>query len=160
MEDGGIERFPEPYHMGSHEGTAFFAMRGDFIERDIMIFNDGVLLDTPVLPDVSVELYDILRTGPLMESVDVLCDQREIWEKFFPACKDLVTRVGIFGGDDPSSPVIPFPDQFGILEECRGCGELFGSVIFPQAIFSPECWDARFRRNTGSRKQTNTFCSQ
>jgi hypothetical protein len=110
VEDGGVEGFPEPNHMGSHESTAFFTTRGDLFEGDIMIFDDGVFIDTPVIPDVSVELYDILRTGPLVESVDVLCDQREIGEKFFPACKDFVTRVGIFGGDDPASPVIPFPD--------------------------------------------------
>ena len=141
MKDGTVERFPEPNHMRSQEGSAFVAMRRDLFERHIMIFENGVFVYAPVFPDVSMELYDIFRACPLMESVDVLCDQRKMGKKFFPLSKHLVASIGFFGSDDSSSPVIPFPDQFGILDECRECGELFGSVCFTQAFFSPELRD-------------------
>ena len=131
MKDGPVQGFPEPDHVGSQEGSAFLAVRGDFFEWYIVILGDGVFLYTPVFPDVSMELDDFLRACPLMEPVDVLCDQRELRKKILPGGEDFVSWIGFFGGDDSSSPVIPFPYEFRVLDKCRGCGELLGSVRLP-----------------------------
>ncbi|MFM1944886.1 MAG: hypothetical protein RI897_3868 [Verrucomicrobiota bacterium] len=92
-----------------------------------------------------------------MEAVDILGNEREGAElgDFGEA---EVGRVRLATEDGFSAPGVPFPDDFGVLEEALWGGEILGWVIGPEAgLGIAEGGDSAFGGDAGSGEAGNGF---
>src|SRR2546425_1379472 len=97
------------------------------------------------LPDVAVDLGELLRAGGGMQPVHVLRDQPEALDPSFEVDQRVVGGVRALGGDELSPPVVPFPDQAGVAREgLRRC-QVFGPVGPPEAVGSAKRRDPAVR---------------
>jgi len=80
---------------------------------------------------------------------------------FFHLGEGEVGGIGQGGGDEFAPPVIPFPDEAGIVEKGAGRGEFLGFEPGPQAgLGIAKGGNAAFRRNAGAGEDRDGFCRE
>src|SRR5262245_25735668 len=86
-----------------------------------------------------------------MEPVNILRDQPHmITPLLFKLHERVMGRIRLFGGDQFSPPVVPFPDQPRVPLKGLWACEIFCAKVAPQTISSSECRYATVGRNAGS----------
>jgi hypothetical protein len=104
-----------------------------------------------------VKLEYVFRTGPAVKTIDILGDENEGGQLLFPSSQDEVTGIGLSSGDDSPAPVIPFPDQGRVPLKSFRCGQVFGSKLFPQAVFAAKGRDAGLGGDPGAGENDNPW---
>ena len=128
-------------------------MSGTSMSIDVVLFPHA-----PHSPEVPVNLNDVFNAGPPVESIDILRDEEEVFKPVFKLFNGKVSRIRLCLADNAPSPVIPFPDRFGItlkgLQRCK----LLGTVILPQPVVSPERGYPALIRNPRPGYDKEVFC--
>src|SRR5208337_3537044 len=91
-------------------------------------------LEASQYPDASVQAKKVAAAGQLVQSVDVLRDQRELSRARFGRCQRIMSRIGLGVCDQRPPPVVPFPYEFWIARERPGRGEFFSAILLPQTV--------------------------
>ena len=85
-----------------------------------------------------------------MQPIDILRNKPKVFNPLFQFNESVVCRVWVFGRDQFTSPVIPFPDKFGISGKGIGRSQFFSPIILPQTISLRETsarrYPLKFRR--------------
>ena len=79
-----------------------------------------------------------MSAGTLVQTVDVLGDEREIGVALTPRREHLVRPIRTAGRNPLAPPVVPFPDESRIAREGFRSGELLGTMLFPQPVRAAE----------------------
>ena len=148
LQDRRIDRLAEPDDPRAREIAARRAAGRTFRWRRPVLPARGpsaALLPTLQVPDRAVKANHSLGTGPLMEPVDVLRDEREVLEGAAPCGKNRVRRVRLARSQVLTPPVVPFPDEFRIPREGLRCRQVLGSMLAPESFDASECRDTGIR---------------
>ena len=54
---------------------------------------------------------DVMGAGALVQTIDVLCNQRELIATLIPGGQYFVSSIGFSPCDILAPPIVPFPDQ-------------------------------------------------
>ena len=95
-----------------------------------MVF-DLTTFDAADSKDIAVDLLDIIRTCPLVETVNILGYDEEGREDTFHLSQGDMTGVGSGLKDNLLTPVVPLPYQLGIPLERLGCSQFKRIVVLP-----------------------------
>ena len=100
---------------------------------------------------LTVHVHHPLRSGPLMQVIDVLGDDRHLPApcRFQPRQR-CVRRIWCLGLDRSPAHIVESQHEFGIAGESLGRGHVLHPVLFPQAPFCAEGIDAAFGGNAGA----------
>lgn len=113
------------------------------------------MLDAAAIPvEGSVKLKHRRASGTLMQTIDILSDERDSRQQTLKGCYRQVGGVGARRRQQRSSPLVPIPDELRIpLEGFGGC-KVFGPVAGPQTRLGlPKGRHATFRGNASSRQE-------
>ena len=127
-------------------------MRRDFWQRHTAIRKIGPAYRATHPPDVAVKPENLAVASQVVESVDVLRDEREPWLLDFQFHQRAVSGVRRGFGDDLAAPVVPLPYQARIARERLGCRQFFRLVVLPQAACAAEGRDAALGGDAGARQ--------
>ncbi len=83
----------EPYHAGTQHPAAFAARR-KFGKRRPAVLTLAVAIEAAQHPDASVQSQNIAAAGQLMQSVDILGDQREFSGACFELGQSIMAGIG------------------------------------------------------------------
>jgi hypothetical protein len=78
-----------------------------------------------------VNFQNVFAAGALVKTVDVLRDYSERRRASFEFGKGGVTGVGLNGGDETATPVVPLPTQLWIAHESFRRGQIFRLELPP-----------------------------
>ena len=95
--------------------------------------------------------------GAVVESVDVLGHQGDALPQQGEPRQRLMAWVWCAIGDQASTPLIPFPDEYRVALESLGGGELFWAIGAPETLVAPKGGDAGFCRYPSTRKHHDRF---
>ena len=100
---------------------------------------------------LAVQMENVLGTGTLVEIVDVLGDQGEVGDALCQGGEGVMSGVRRGAQDLHAAPLVPPPDQCGVVSVRGGGCELGGVELLPESrLFVPERRDAALRRDAGA----------
>ncbi len=132
-------------------------MRRQPAKRHFFVSLDRPASRAPHQPEVSVQLDRVSISGPVMQAVHVLRNQRkgrrtlgrlsplELHQRQVPC-----VRPGL--PDHAAPPIVPLPDQARVFRKRFGRGELFRGEVPPEAIGSAKSRNAAFGRDSRARQ--------
>jgi hypothetical protein len=103
-----------------------------------------------------VQAEQPLGAGALVQAVDVLSDERDARPVARPPRQDVVRGIGTRVLDHPAAPVVPLPDELGVVRERLGRRQRLGAYLLPESVGTPECGDAGCRGYSGSGENRDT----
>jgi len=135
----GRTRPPQCSHFGGNHGIA----------HKSSAFNTVASLDIPM------KLKNVLAARPAMKIVNILSNEREIWNHMFQSHQSLMTRVRGHLLHHFLAIRIPFPHQSRIADKSIKICQLFGFEFRPQSIVSTKGRYTTFCRNTRTCQNTD-----
>ncbi len=96
------------------------------------------------LPQAAVHFHDLMTSGPSMQPVYVLRNQKKIRNMLFHLGQGDMRRVRLTFLHLFPPPVVELPHQLRVLGERIGTRQIFGPMRLPQTINPPK------RRHTAS----------
>src|SRR5262249_37594510 len=108
------------------------------------------------LPDGTVKADHVFRSGAFMQTIDVLCDERESRITPAPGSEHFMSAVGNLLGKHLTAPVVPLPYKPWISRERFGSGERFRAILLPDSIGPTECRDPACSGHAGARHHRDT----
>ena len=105
----------------------------------------------PGAVELAVHVEQALRTGAVVEVVDILRDQQQ-----FPCPgpveprERLVRGIGLDGLQLRTALVVEFLDQSGVADKGLGRGDILDPVPFPQTVRPAKGGDAAFGADAGA----------
>ena len=121
-------------------------------KRDLPVFRDLPTARATNPPDIAVNFRQLSRPRGSVQAVHVLGDEPELFFSSFQFDESLMGRIWRFGGNQFTSPVVPFPDQSWVTSKSPRGREIFRSVGAPQAVRPAKGRHAAIRRNSSSRE--------
>ncbi len=119
-------------------------MRRNFI-RVLPSLHQDVFVEAFCSRDIAVQFADLLGACPLMEPVDILSDEKKLWNVPFHGREGQMGRIGMDFGNFCPAHRVPFPHQFRITPEGIRSRQILGPEFGPMAGLSiAERWDTGF----------------
>src|SRR5271169_6636375 len=113
-------------------------MRRQFGKRSAAVGPIGAALEAAHAPDVTVQLEDAAAASAVVETVDVLRNEVEAPFLALQFNQSAMGGIGRNLGNGLTAPVVPFPDEARIAQECLGGGQFLRFVFFPEALVAAE----------------------
>src|SRR5438270_5584462 len=110
------KRLAEPHHTRPCDSAATAVWR-KLGQRRAAVGPVAPALGAEQPPDIAVELEDPAAAGALVQTVDVLRDQREAGLGDFKLSQGPMSGVGLGFRNETAAPVVPFPNQARIERE-------------------------------------------
>jgi hypothetical protein len=83
----------------------------------------------------------------LVKAVDVLRDERKVTMALLELGESMMSRIRTSGGYEPASPIVPFPNQLGVVLEGSRGGQILGAILAPKASSASKRGDAALGGN-------------
>ena len=148
------QSFPEPDDSGAQQSSAATTRHRCGISQR----RTGITRLTPLTANpmnAAVQLIDHVRSGPLMETIDVLRCHRHTGTSLLQVGDRPVTRMRFCLCDDPSTVLIPFPNGLRPHGEGRRRCQLLGLKALPEPARRSKGRNPAFGRHPRTGEDTD-----